>query len=276
MVRKMAFGYIEMKEKVDEKIRDSAFGYLYDENLFVLLGKTQKAVKVGVVSNGKISREVWLPKSQISFEKIDVNDFDEYDALAGIVKSFVMKINVPKWLARKNNLPREAYYITRKTFEELQKTAKGEDLDDSNEKEDNRTRTENNQNNGIYHLLARRVALDPFELERYKDAGKFPMFLITNPDCEAWDKSCGKLVGLKLNKMGKVYKIDDNLYVIEYNSSSDFYKPFDYDGEINGEEITKMDVRSLDADEVTEEMWAEYSNGKWNITKYWNVEEDYY
>ena len=272
----MVFGYIEMEKKVEERIQNSAFEYLHNEDLFVLLGKTKKAVKVGIVSNGEINREVWLPKSQISFEKIDVDDFDEYDALANLSRSFVMKVNIPKWLARKDNLPREAYYITRRTFEELQKTARGEDSSDSNEKENNITRTENNQNNGIYHLLARKVALDPFELERYKDAGKFPMFLITNPDCKAWDESCGKLVGLKLNKMGKVYKMGDNLYVVEYSSSSDFYKPFNYDGEINGEEITKMDVRSLDADEVTEEMWVGHKNGKWSITKYWNIEEDYY
>ncbi len=114
-------------------------------------------------------------------------------------------------------------------------------------------------------LLARIVNADYGELRSLFEGRRLLVWLIRDPNRNDWSDKAGKIVELKLEKIKRIEKLPNGMYVIDYNSSHSFYNEFATTDE-RGEEVTKLEVYGVDADEIGETMKIERVKGGWKLT----------
>jgi hypothetical protein len=253
---------------------------LLNEGLGTIYHETEKAVLVHVYDEYGNYRKVWLPKSQIKIQNPHQTGWKVLDD----DKTPAQLIQIPKWLAKKKGINTGLIVIPQKDMTTLirsynyVRTSKPEE-----EKRQKKTRPKRGKrtlNNGYkkkstpktkasskaktYRLIAKLVALDPNEPLSFYERGKFPFWLLTDPNGGVWDREKGRLVGLKPAQIKSIHKIGKNTYVVEYLSSSDFYAQF-VQSEEKGEEVTKLKVEGLDIDELTDEIILTKTEEGWNL-----------
>ena len=248
-----------------ERNYDKEIVELVESGLISQPYETEKAILLYVYNNYGNYRKVWLPKSQITVTPLRETGWkvlDDDKTPAEIIK-------IPKWLAKKNGIPTSFMVIPDKTVKSLlreyNQMRKKEREYPSKRKTKNTPSKKASKKETTYRLLARLVALDPYEPETFYKKGKFPFWLLTDPDGEIWDRSKGRLVGLKPAQIGNIYKVGKNAYVVEYTSSSDFYAQF-VQSEEKGEPVEMLSVEGLDIDERTDEIRLTKTEKGWKLS----------
>ena len=240
---------------------------MFSRGVAVKLAETKKAILIYIYPTGK---KVWIPKSVITFKTYENDILEEY-------LGRILAISIKKWFASKNGIKTFYPFFKLEEFNSLleeigrrpilvEKPEKKKQAKKETVKE-KKPRTNEKQ----HFLLCGKILLDSFEPKYWYERKKFPVWLFNTVECakknRVWDDRCGKLVGLKIEKLGRIFETKDKkFYVVEYFSNSPFYDGFVHVSEdAIGKELKTFILRGVDVDEDVSALILERGKNGWKV-----------